>query len=49
MLKSFLIKLQAWALVAQVFSFELCEIFKNTVIIEHLRVTTSEYTSGIAK
>ena len=24
---------------AQVFSFEFCEIFKNTLFIEHLRVT----------
>ena len=46
----FLIKLQASGLqpylerepVAQVFSFEFCEIFKNTYFTKHLRTTTSE-------
>ena len=32
--------------VAQVFSCEFCEIFKNTYFIEHLRTTASEITGG---
>ena len=46
---SFLIKLQAEACnflkketLAQVFSCEFCEIFKNTLFTEHLWVTVSE-------
>ena len=29
---------------AQVFSYEFCEIFKNTLFAEHLRATASDYT-----
>ena len=49
---SFLIKLQAWGLrpatllkketLPLVFSCEFCEIFKNTVLTEQLRITSSE-------
>ena len=45
---SFLIKMQAKAVnftknetLAQVFSREFCEIFKNTFVTEHLRATAS--------
>ena len=47
----FIIKLQAWGCIknfiknnalAQVFSNEVCEIFKDTFYTEHLRVTASE-------
>ena len=47
---SFLIKLQAVArniiekgTLAETFSCEFCEKFKNTFFIEHLQVTTSKY------
>ena len=40
---SFLIMLWAWQeTLAQVFSCEFCEIFKNTVFREHFRVTVSD-------
>ena len=29
-------------ILAQVFSFEFCEIFKNTFLTEHLRTTASD-------
>ena len=40
---SFLMKLQAEAL-AQVFSFEFCEISKNNFFTEHLRATASDHS-----
>ena len=46
---SFLTKLQAWGnfvktkTLAQVFSCEFCEIFKNTFFTEHLRTTASDW------
>ena len=33
-------------IVAQVFSCEFCEIFKNTFFIEHLWMTASDYDQG---
>ena len=45
---SVLIKLQAEAEnVAQVFSCEFCEIFKNTFFTEHLWATVSEYIKAL--
>ena len=40
---SFLMKLQAEAL-AQVFSFEFCEVSKNNFFTEHLRATASDHS-----
>ena len=45
----FLIKLQAWGPATQVFSIEICKIFKNTYFQKHLFLRVNLYLQCIKK